>query len=113
MKPLILILLVSTLAGLPAWAAELPYERFDAQVSMSDGVHLDATLYLPRQPAQARVPLIVRHHGGGSNKDSPFDVQYALKAVETRRFAALMYSVRGHGSSEGLFDFFGPRTTQD
>src|SRR5581483_3499186 len=43
----------------------------------------------------------------------PFDVKYALKAVGTGRFAALMYSVRGHGNSGGMFDFFGPRTTQD
>jgi putative CocE/NonD family hydrolase len=96
-----------------ARADDLPYERIDAMVPMSDGVSLDTSLYLPKVPVFARVPLIVRQHGGGSNKDSPFDVKYALKAVETGRFAALMYSVRGHGNSQGLFDFFGPRTTQD
>src|SRR6202008_2184469 len=64
-------------------------------------------------PAAARLPLIVRHHGGGSNKDSPYDVNYAMPAVESGRFAVLMYSVRGHGESGGLFDFFGDRTTQD
>ncbi len=96
-----------------ARAEDLPYERIDATVPMSDGVSLDASLYLPKSPAFARLPLIVRHHGGGSNKDSPFDVKYALKAVETGRFAALMYSVRGHGNSGGMFDFFGPRTTRD
>jgi putative CocE/NonD family hydrolase len=96
-----------------AWAQEPGYERIDAMVPMNDGVLLDTSLYLPTAPAQARLPLIVRHHGGGSNKDSEFDVKYALKAVETGRFAALMYSVRGHGNSEGLFDFFGTRTTQD
>lgn len=96
-----------------ARAEDLPYERIDATVPMSDGVSLDASLYVPKSPAFSRLPLIVRHHGGGSNKDSPFDVKYALKAVETGRFAALMYSVRGHGNSGGMFDFFGPRTTRD
>ncbi|MBI2382460.1 MAG: CocE/NonD family hydrolase [Gammaproteobacteria bacterium] len=106
------LLLLAALASARAYAADA-YERIDASVAMSDGVRLDASLYLPQAPARARLPLIVRQHGGGSNKDSPFDVQYGLKAVATGRFALLMYSARGHGNSEGLFDFFGPRTTQD
>lgn len=105
--------LLLILASAPAFAEEPAYEAVPAMVTMSDGVALDATLYLPATVSPARLPLIVRQHGGGSNKDSPFDVQYALKAVATGRFAALMYSARGHGNSQGLFDFFGPRTTQD
>src|SRR5688500_18176575 len=101
---------VLLLLALPAAAADV--ERIDATVTMSDGVALDASLYMPEGNG-APVPLLVRHHGGGSNKDSPFDVQYARLAVETGRFAVLMYSVRGHGNSDGLFDFFGPRTTRD
>lgn len=101
------------LAAAPALAQEPAYEAIPAMVTMSDGVRLDATLYLPSRISPARLPLIVRQHGGGSNKDSPFDVKYALKAVETGRFAALMYSHRGHGESEGIFDFFAARTTQD
>lgn len=108
MKSPAVALLLLALSSFPSRAE---VERVDATVPMSDGVLLEATLYLPA--GDARVPLIVRHHGGGSNKDSPFDVKYALQAVETGRFAALMYSVRGHGGSEGLFDFFGERTTQD
>lgn len=107
------VLLCGTLATVAAHAADSGYDRFDTLVPMSDGVHLEASLYIPRQPAAARLPLIVRHHGGGSNKESPFDVNYGLKAVATNRFALLMYSHRGHGGSEGFFDFFGPRTTQD
>jgi predicted acyl esterase len=101
------------LVAVPALAQEPAYERIDAVVAMSDGVRLEASLYLPANVSPARLPLIVRQHGGGSNKDSPYDVQYAVKAVETGHFAALMYSHRGHGNSEGIFDFFGPRTTQD
>ncbi len=108
-----LLLLFCLIVCGPLRAADPHYERFDALVAMSDGVRLDTSLYLPRQASAVRLPLIVRHHGGGSNKDSPYDVKYALKAVETNHFAVLMYSVRGHGNSEGLFDFFGPRTSQD
>ena len=97
----------------PALAQQSTYERIDATVTMSDGVVLDASLYLPASVSPMRLPLIVRQHGGGSNKDSEYDVKYVVKAVETGHFAALMYSHRGHGNSGGLFDFFGPRTTQD
>lgn len=101
------------LAVAPAFGEQPAHEAVPAMVTMSDGVVLDATLYLPASVSPARLPLIVRQHGGGSNKDSPFDVQYVLQAVATGRFAALMYSARGHGNSQGLFDFFGPRTTRD
>jgi putative CocE/NonD family hydrolase len=112
-KSFVVLLLLGALAFLSASAGELPYDRYDSLVAMSDGVHLDASLYIPKHANVARLPLIVRQHGGGSNKDSPFDVKYGLKAVQTNHFALLMYSVRGHGNSEGLFDFFGPRTTRD
>lgn len=105
--------LLLTLATVPAPAQQAADEAIAARVTMSDGVRLDATLYLPAQVSPARLPLIVRQHGGGSNKDSPYDVKYALKAVATGRFAALMYSHRGHGESEGMFDFFDSRTTRD
>ncbi|MDP9140011.1 MAG: hypothetical protein M3O62_04370 [Pseudomonadota bacterium] len=108
------VLLAGFLAvAAPLQAGEQNYDRYDARVSMSDGVELDASLYIPRQPSPKRIPLIVRQHGGGSNKDSPYDVQYGLKAVATNHFALLTYSARGHGDSGGLFDFFGPRTTRD
>lgn len=86
-------------------------------VEMSDMVHLDASLYLPipsgRLPLASGLPLIVRQHGGGSNKDSSYDVKWGLEYVRTGKFALLTYSHRGHGNSEGIFDFFGPRTTRD
>lgn len=105
--------LAIAIAVAPAAAQDAAVEAIPHQVEMSDGVVLDATLYVPVQVSPARLPLIVRQHGGGSNKDSPFDVKYAVQAVATGRFAALMYSARGHGTSGGIFDFFGPRTTQD
>lgn len=106
-----LVILVLALAGtLPASAGAV--DRTDAFVTMSDGVRLEATVYTPAGTA-ANLPLIVRQHGGGSNKDNGYDVGYAMDFVETGNFALLMYSHRGHGASEGLFDFFGARTTKD
>jgi predicted acyl esterase len=116
MKRLPLAFAILFLAATFPARATPPYSRIDAMVPMSDGVAIDASLYLPAHPiptANGKLPLIVRQHGGGSNKNSSYDVLYGLKYVETGKFALLMYSVRGHGNSGGLFDFFGPRTTQD
>lgn len=110
--PLLASLVIAALA--PAHA-DVPYFRYDATVGMQDGVSIDASLYVPDAPppTAAGFPLIVRQHGGGSNKDNPYDTTYGLRAVATGRFALLMYSHRGHGNSGGIFDFFGPRTTLD
>ena len=113
MKRLLLLLLVMAVVPLPGRTAAT-YTRTDAMVPMSDGVNLDASVYIPNGAApHGGFPLVVRQHGGGSNKDSPYDVAYGLKFVETGDYALLMYSHRGHGNSEGEFDFFGPRTTKD
>lgn len=89
------------------------YMRTDAVVRMPDGTGLEATVYLPTATAPPEGwPLIVRHHGGGSNKDNVYDTKYALAAIP-RGFAVLMYSVRGHGRSEGIFDWFGPQSVGD
>lgn len=112
MKPRMFLIAALLVAAVSPARADAP-ERTNAMVAMSDGVHLDASLYLPAgTAADADLPLIVRHHGGGSNKDNPYDTGYAMKAVDAG-FAVLMYSHRGHGNSEGLFDFFGARTTLD
>lgn len=116
-------LMVVALFGSPGRAADEDpcapafCERHGAMVEMGDTVNLDASLYLPveskRLPLPDGLPLIVRQHGGGSNKDNTYDVKWGVEYVKTGKFALLMYSHRGHGKSEGLFDFFGPRTTLD
>lgn len=89
------------------------YTRTDAVVRMGDGTDLEATVYLSTATAPPEGwPLIVRQHGGGSNKDNAYDTKYALAAIP-RGFAVLMYSVRGHGGSEGIFDWFGPQSVGD
>ena len=113
MKRLAVVLLVLVLAPLPGDAAE-SYTKTDAMVEMSDGVKLAASVYIPTSRApRGGFPLVVRQHGGGSNKDNEYDVRYGVKLVETGNFALLMYTHRGHGDSEGVFDFFGERTTRD
>ncbi|MGH7896354.1 MAG: CocE/NonD family hydrolase [Candidatus Binatia bacterium] len=105
--------LVASLACGDAVAAT-SYTRIDAQVPVDPGVSLDASLYVPNAPPPAGgFPLIVRQHGGGSNKDNPYDTLHGIHAVETGNYALLMYSHRGHGDSGGLFDFFGPQSVAD
>ncbi|MFY9586657.1 MAG: CocE/NonD family hydrolase [Actinomycetota bacterium] len=113
MRRLILLLLLVTAVPLPGSSAA-GYTKTEAMVPMSDGVRLDASVYVPTTRApRGGFPLVVRHHGGGSNKDSEYDVKYGLAFVRTGNYALLMYSHRGHGNSEGVFDFFGARTTRD
>lgn len=117
------LLLLASLAVTPVRAGS-HYTRHDAMVPMSDEVVLEASVYVPNAPApDGGFPLVVRQHGGGSNKDNPYDTKYGLRFVESTdpvtgevgpgNFALLMYSHRGHGRSGGIFDFFAERTTRD
>jgi predicted acyl esterase len=112
-RRLILLLALVAAVPLPSGGAAA-YTKTEAMVPMSDGVRLDVSVYVPTtRPPRGGFPLVVRQHGGGSNKDSEYDVRYGLKFVQTGNFALLTYSHRGHGDSEGVFDFFGARTTRD
>lgn len=114
MRAFIALVLAAVAAIAPAGADPAGHRRIDATVAMSDDVRLDVSLFIPlADPPGGSFPLIVRQHGGGSSKDSEYDVRYGMKAVQTGRFALLMYSHRGHGNSEGIFDFFGQRSAQD
>ncbi|HVL33961.1 MAG TPA: alpha/beta fold hydrolase, partial [Actinomycetota bacterium] len=109
---MLLIAAVLPAALLPGAARATAYERVDEMVEMSDEVYLEASVYYPPGTRDEKLPLVVRQHGGGSNKDNAYDVKYGLKFIDAG-FALLMYSHRGHGNSQGIFDFFGPRTTKD
>lgn len=114
MRRLSLAAAALALAGTLQAPASAHFVRHDATVEVAPAVALEASLYVPTgAPPGGKFPLIVRQHGGGSNKDNPYDTTYGLKAVETGKFALLMYSHRGHGGSGGIFDFFGPDTTAD
>lgn len=108
------LLVVAAFLAIPA-VAEVPgYTTTTAMVPVGDGsVRLDAKVYVPNGTVPAGGwPLIVRHHGGGSHKDNDYDTKYGLQAA-ARGFSVLMYSARGHGASEGSFDFFGPESVSD
>lgn len=109
-------LLAASCIGLAFTAAAQAtgFARVDGNVEVAPGVRLEASLYIPDAPPPAGgFPLIVRQHGGGSNKDNPYDTSYAQKAVATGHYAALLYSARGHGNSGGVFDFFGMQSIAD
>lgn len=108
-------LLALALAGVLPARADVVRAYTTGMATMSDGVRLEYTLVHPfNVPVPpGGFPLIVRQHGGGSSMTSGYDREYGLRYVDTGNFALLMYSHRGHGSSEGIFDFFGERSTLD
>lgn len=109
-----LLLLAFVLIAAPAVADDPPYDEIDEKVLVAPGISLDASLYVPKAEAPAGgFPLLVRHHGGGSHKGNDYDKPYGLVGVERGDYALLMYSVRGHGGSGGVFDFFGIQSVED
>ena len=109
-----LALFTTAFLALPVLADDPGYTTTTAMVPVGDGtVHLDTKVYVPTGAAPVGGwPVLVRHHGGGSHKDNEYDTKYGLQAVD-RGFAVVMYSVRGHGASEGSFDFFGSESVED
>lgn len=98
------------------------WTRVDTTLTMSDGIHLAVTYFLPsRAPEPGGHPAIILMHG--------FDVQGTAKGAFTdvgepgprhadSGYVALAYTVRGMGigenASEGVFDWFtGTRELQD
>lgn len=112
-RSVIALFAVVAWVAIPAAADNHSYTKIETMVPVGGGVLLDTKLYIPTASApDGGWPLIVRHHGGGSHKDNEYDTRYALDAVP-RGFAVAMYSVRGHGNSQGSFDFFGPESVSD
>jgi predicted acyl esterase len=95
--------LTSARAGAPSVAAH------DFTVASSvDGTSLVARYYRPTAPGT--YPVILAPHGGGGTVDSeaPRAARYAALG-----FVGVVWSARGHGTSGGLYDLFGPKTVQD
>ncbi len=83
----------------------------DYQISMSDGIILNATLVTPSTaPPQNGFPAVVFIHGLGGKKA---DLTMISTLISGRGFACLLYDVRGQGSSGGLSTIMGERETQD
>ncbi|MCC6396416.1 MAG: alpha/beta fold hydrolase [Bacteroidetes bacterium] len=83
----------------------------DYRITMSDGVHLEATLTTPSTAPPAHgYPLVVFIHGLGGNKD---DIALISTLLTGRGYASFLYDVRGQGSSEGMSTIMGSREVQD
>jgi len=97
-------------AGLTSAGAAGPaVAAHDFTVTSSiDGTQLVARYYRP--VARGSYPVVLAPHGGGGTVDSeaPRAARYAAVG-----FVGVVWSARGHGSSGGLYDLFGPKTVQD
>ena len=83
----------------------------DYRITMSDGIHIEATLTRPSTaPPPNGYPLVVFIHGLGGNKE---DIALISTLLTGRGYASLLYDVRGQGSSGGLSSIMGAREAQD
>jgi predicted acyl esterase len=106
-------------AAAPAGAAGPGYEKTTYSVpvttpdSFGQPVSLDTDVYVPdRSPPSGGFPFIVVFHGGGSDKSNPYDAGHAAFFAR-RGYATLIYSARGHGSSDGQTSCCGPPEVRD
>jgi predicted acyl esterase len=106
-------LLAATVCALALAPTAQAFSKQDLRLTMSDGVDLAATLYLPdgAPPPGAGWPAIIAFHGLGGTRAS------LAAAAETEfapsNYAVLTVDARGHGESGGLNDIDGPRTVAD
>ena len=117
MSRLVLALVVLGLAA-PGTAAA--FSKQDRPITMSDGVKIATTYYIPDGvPPAGGWPAVMLFHGlGGSRTDAGSPLGMSLNSVaETQLvpqgYAALTFDARGHGQSEGLVSIDGPREIQD
>ena len=117
MSRLVLALVVLALAA-PGMAAA--FSKQDRPITMSDGVKVATTYYVPDGvPPAGGWPALMLFHGlGGSRTDAGTPLGMSLNSVaETQLvpqgYAALTFDARGHGQSEGLVSIDGPREIQD
>ena len=96
------------------------FSKQDRQITMSDGVKIATTYYVPDgAPPAGGWPAVMLFHGlGGSRTATGTPLGMSLNSVaETQLvpqgYAALTFDARGHGQSEGLVSIDGPREIQD
>jgi predicted acyl esterase len=103
-----LILLVALV--LPPSASA--FTRHDQVVTMSDGVPIATSLYVPdgAPPAGGWPGVIVLH---GLNGDRGQVASLAEGVLAPKGYAVLTYDARGHGASKGQVTIDGPRELED
>jgi len=116
MSRLAAVLVVLALAA-PGTASA--FGKQDRMITMSDGVQLAATYYVPDgAPPVGGWPAVMLFHGLGGSRTAPTPLGMSLNSMaETQLvpqgYAALTFDARGHGQSEGLVSIDGPREIQD
>ena len=106
------------LLALPAIAAaEVTRTTYRVPVDSPDelgrAVALDVDVHLPDGPAPASgFPLVLMFHGGGGHKDNEVDLAHARRFA-AHGYAAILYSARGHGGSDGQLTVAGPKEIRD
>ena len=110
------MLLVAAAPGSVQAAGWTPYDRpaqngiltqKDVQIRMSDGVILSADVYRPDKPG--RYPVLITQ--------TPYNKELPLAGANTylvqRGYVHVVVDVRGTGSSQGIWDSFGPSEQRD
>ena len=88
--------------------AAAPVSEDFTVVTSADGATLEARYYRPATGTD--LPVVLLPHGGGGTVES--EAARAQRYAENG-FLAVVWSARGHGNSEGLYDLFGPKTISD
>ncbi len=100
-----LSLLVPALASAQTTSAAGLDIRLGIGVPLRDNVRLNATLYVPRWPAEPRPVILAMTPYSGDRYH-----EYVLAAAR-RGYVVAVVDVRGRGSSEGMFDPFAQEAT--
>ena len=102
MKRLLLVIAVALFWAAPAQAIS----KQSGFQTMSDGVKIAYDLYEPDGTAPTGGwPGVVVLHGLGGSKD---DMAIVAQTFASRGYAALAYTARGHGTSQGDVELAGP-----
>jgi pimeloyl-ACP methyl ester carboxylesterase len=105
-------ILLTALVVLVAAPQASAFSRQDFMASMSDGVPIAATLYLPDgAPPAGGWPGVMALHGLNGNRGQVASL--AETVLAPRGYAVLTYDARGHGASKGVVTIDGPREIAD
>src|SRR6267143_1887122 len=100
---------VGFFGAMNAVAATTTYEMVaDVRIPMSDGITLDSDEYVPTTGCPCPTILIQTPY----RKSGP-GVSEVNTIFPSNGYAMIVVDVRGTGSSEGMWDSFGPREQQD
>jgi predicted acyl esterase len=113
--------LVAALAvlALAAPGAASAFTKQERSITMSDGVQIAATYYVPDgAPPPGGRPAVMLFHGLGGSRTTPTPLGVSLNSLAESQlvpqgYAVLTFDARGHGQSQGLVSIDGPREIQD